>query len=47
MWTWLRSLVNALLGKGPGQNQPARHSNRMAMDADFSDRRESMPHGLR
>jgi hypothetical protein len=35
--TWLRSLVNAILGKVPGRPDTA---TRMAMDADFSYRRE-------
>jgi hypothetical protein len=47
MPTWLRSLVNAFLGKVPGKTSRLDTATRMAMDADFSDRQESMPHGLR
>ena len=49
MRTWLRSLVNAVLGKvDPGQN--ARWldiATHMSMDADLCDRHESTPQGLR
>ena len=45
--TWLRSLVNAVLGKVPGKTSRPDTATRMAMDADLSDRQESMPHGLR
>ena len=47
MRTWLRSLVNAVLGKVPGKTSRPDTATRMAMDADLSDRRESMPNGLR
>jgi hypothetical protein len=47
MRTWLRSLVNAVLGKVPAKTSWADTATRMAMNADFSDRQESMPHGLR
>ena len=47
MRTWLRSLVNAILGKVPGKTSRPDTATRMAMDADLSDRKESMPHGLR
>ena len=47
MRTWLGSLVNAILGKVPGKASRLDTATRMTMDADFSDRRESMPHGLR
>jgi hypothetical protein len=47
MPTWLGSLVNAFLGKVPGKTSRLDIATRMAMDADFSDRQESMPHGLR
>ena len=40
MRTWLRSLVNAILGKVPGKTSRLDTATRMAMDADFSDRRE-------
>jgi hypothetical protein len=46
MRTWLRSLVNAILGKVPGKTSRLDTATRMAMDADFGDRHESMPHGL-
>jgi hypothetical protein len=47
MRTWLRSLVNAILGKIPGKTDRLDTATRMAMDADLSDCHESMPHGLR
>jgi hypothetical protein len=47
MRTWLRSLVNAILGKVPGKTSRPDTATRMAMDADLSDRPESMPHRLR
>jgi hypothetical protein len=47
MPTWLRSLVNAFLGKVPGKTSRLDTATRMMIDADFSDRQESMPHGLR
>ena len=47
MPTWLRSLVNAVLGKLPGKTSRPDTATRMMIDADFSDRQESMPHGLR
>jgi hypothetical protein len=47
MRTWLRSLVNAVLGRVPGKTSRPDTATRMTMDADLSDRRESMPHGLR
>ena len=40
MPTWLRSRVNAFLGKVPGKTSRADTATRMAMDADFSDCRE-------
>ena len=40
MRTWLCSLVNAILGKVPGKTGRLDTATRMAMDADFSDRRE-------
>ena len=40
MRTGLRSLVNAILGKVPGKASRLDTATRMAMDADFSDRRE-------
>jgi hypothetical protein len=47
MRTWLRSVVNAILGKVPGKSSRLDTATRMAMDADFSDRHESMRPGLR
>ena len=46
MRTWLRSLVNAILGKVPGKTSRPDTGTRMAMDADLCDRQKSMPHGL-
>jgi hypothetical protein len=40
MWTWLRSLVKAILGKVPGKTSRLDTATRMAMDADFSHGRE-------
>jgi hypothetical protein len=47
MRNWLRSVINAILGKVPGKSSWPDTATRMAMDADFSDRYESMPAGLR
>jgi hypothetical protein len=35
---WLRSLVNAILGRVPGKTSRLETATRMAIDADFSDR---------
>jgi hypothetical protein len=40
MLTWLRSLVNAFLGKVPGKTSRLDTATRMMIDADFSLRRE-------
>jgi hypothetical protein len=40
MPTWLRSLVNAFLGKLPGKTSRLDTATRMMIDADFSLRRE-------
>lgn len=40
MWDWLRSVVNAVLGKAPGKTSRLDTAIRMAMDADFSYRHE-------
>jgi hypothetical protein len=40
MPTWLRSLVNAFLGKVPGKTSRLDTATRMMIDADFSLRRE-------
>jgi hypothetical protein len=37
---WLRSLVNAFLGKVPGKTSRVDTATRMMIDADFSLRRE-------
>jgi hypothetical protein len=39
MRTWLRSLVNAVLGKDPGKTSRLDTATRMMIDADFRDRR--------
>jgi len=39
MRIWLRSVVDAILGKVPGKTRGADIATRMAMDADFTDRR--------
>jgi len=36
MWTWLRSVLNAALGKVPGKTSRPDAATRMAMDADFN-----------
>ena len=43
MPTWLRSLVNAVVGKVPGKTSRLDTATRMAMDADFSNPRERTP----
>ena len=43
MQTWLRSLVNTILGKAPGRTGRLDTATRMAWDADFSYRREPRP----
>jgi hypothetical protein len=40
MRMWLRSIVDAFLGKVPGKTSRLDTATRMAMDADFSGRRE-------
>jgi hypothetical protein len=40
MRTWLRSLVNAVLGKVPGKTSRLDTATRMMIDADFRDRRD-------
>ena len=47
MPTWVHSLVNTVLGKVPGKTGRLDTATRMAMNADFSDRQESMAHGMR
>jgi hypothetical protein len=43
MRTWLRSVVEAILGTVPGKKGRLDTATRMAMDADFRDRRETKP----
>ena len=40
MRTWLRSVVDAILGRVPNKTGRPDTATRMAMDADFSSRRE-------
>jgi hypothetical protein len=47
MRVWLRSVVNAILGLVPGKTGRLDTATRMAMDADFSDRKVSTPPELR
>jgi hypothetical protein len=47
MRTWLRSVVDAILGRIPGKTSRLDTATRMAMDADFSYRPEPMPLGPR
>jgi hypothetical protein len=43
MRTWLRSVVEAILGAVPGKNGRLDKATRMAMDADSRDRHETKP----
>jgi hypothetical protein len=43
MRTWLRSLVNAIVGKVPGKNSRLDTATRMAMDAFSNCRGPSLP----
>jgi hypothetical protein len=43
MQAWLRSVVNAILGKVPGKTSRLDAGTRMAADADFTYRREPLP----
>jgi hypothetical protein len=47
MRTWLRSIVNAILGRVAGKTSRPDAATRMAMDADSSDRSEPTPAVLR
>jgi hypothetical protein len=47
MRTWLRSVVDTMLGRVPGKISRPDTATRMAMDADFSYRREPPPPGPR
>ena len=47
MRTWLRSVVDAILGRVPGKTSRPDTATRMAMDADLSYRPELMPLGPR
>jgi hypothetical protein len=40
MRAWIRSVVDAFLGKVPGKSGRVDTATRMSLDADFSDRRE-------
>jgi hypothetical protein len=42
MRTWLRSVIDAILGRVPGKTSRLDTATRMAMDADFSDRRQQV-----
>jgi hypothetical protein len=44
--TWLRSVVNAILGRVAGKMSRPDTATRMGMDADFSCLREPRPTGL-
>jgi hypothetical protein len=43
MRTWLRSIVDTILGKASGKTSRLDTATRMALDADFSYRREPTP----
>lgn len=43
MWIWLRSVFNAILGRVPGRPGRPDTATRMAIDADFTDRRQPTP----
>ena len=45
MRTWLRSVVDSILGKVPGKTSRPDTATRMAADADFSYHREPTPLG--
>jgi len=47
MRTWLRLVVDAILRRVPGKVSQPDSATRMAMDADFSERREPTPPALR
>jgi hypothetical protein len=47
MRTWLRSVVDTMLGRVPCKTSLPDTATRMAMDADFSSRREPTAPGLR
>ena len=46
MRTWLRSVVDTILGKVPGKTSRLDTATRMAMVADFNARHASMARGL-
>ena len=46
MRTWLRLVVDSILGKVRGKTSRLDTATKMAMAADFSDRHESPPSGL-
>jgi hypothetical protein len=43
MQIWLRSIFDAILGKIPGKTSRPDTATRMAIDADFTDRRHAKP----
>ena len=43
MRIWLRTILNAILGKVPGGTGRPDTATRMAIDADFTDRAQSTP----
>jgi hypothetical protein len=45
MQTWLRSVVDTMLGRVSGKTSRPDTATRMAVDADFSYRREPTPQG--
>jgi hypothetical protein len=47
MSTWLRSIVDAILGKVPGKTGRPDTATRMALDTDFTYRRQSTPPAAR
>jgi hypothetical protein len=47
MRIWLRSVIDAIFGRRPGKTGRLDTATRMAMDADFGDRRASAPPELR
>jgi hypothetical protein len=43
MRNWLRAVIAAILGTVPGKKSRPDTATRMAMDADFTDRRQATP----
>jgi len=46
MWTWLRSIVDTILGRVPGKSDRMDTATRMAMDADLTGRDNRRQHGV-